>query len=186
MPDPRDFLPQPPWEGPPIPRILRPTKSYYREGQIFYHGAVSKEVADKIYAEGFKLGMPKILPGLGEPLRPRGLAGPAVYLYGSKSEYILASVFYPYYYTVTAKLRPGLKIAKLDMFAYPEIGESAKKFYDLVKSYRDKGCDGVDVVFSTIPGLTERQRMKIWAGDQIIIFDPSNVIPTGVFPNEYV
>jgi len=28
MPDPRDLLPQPPWEGPPIPRFTQKTYKY--------------------------------------------------------------------------------------------------------------------------------------------------------------
>ena len=47
MPDPRDFLPQPPWEGPPIPRGIK-----RRIMPRYYYHVTTRELVNKVLKEG--------------------------------------------------------------------------------------------------------------------------------------
>ena len=134
---------------------------------VLYHGTYSVKAADAIQSEGFKLGQSQY--GFKE-----GALGRGVYFYKTRQEYNLAKDFYPYDYLVTASAKPGTKIKRLDLSQF-DIGERSADVKKLVGAAKVEGYDGVELLFSNIKALSERQRFKIWAGDQVIIFDPNNV-----------
>ena len=50
MPDPRDFLPPPPWEGLPVPRILIPKSGTHLSREYYHHNPPSTiDVNGKTY-----------------------------------------------------------------------------------------------------------------------------------------